>query len=75
MGSDFLSSETRFSEQITHVPVSQMQDLVEYNEPLAIGDMVLVTSGNFSHESYRSGVWRHRDQLVKLTNKRRRMAE
>ena len=26
-------------------------------------------------ESYSSGVWKYRDQLVKLTNKRRRMAE
>ena len=84
------------SEQITHVPVPQMQDPVEYDEPLAIGDMVFDTSsreceiiriGHFfcgqyrvlypweRRESYSSGVWKYRDQLVKLTNKRRRVSE
>ena len=28
------------SEQVTHVPVPQIQDPVEHDEPLAIGDMV-----------------------------------
>ena len=87
-------------EHITHVPVPPIQDPVEYDEPLVIGDMVLDTSGGLSREceiirighslyygqyrvlypcerleSYSSGAWKHRDQLAKLTNKRRRVLE
>ena len=64
------------SEQIAHVPVPQIHDLVEHGEPLAIGDMVLDTTGPWERrESYSSGEWIHRGRLVKLTNKRRRMSE
>ena len=88
------------SEQITHAPVPQIQDPVEHDEPLAIGDMVFDTTGGLSREcevirighslyngqkrvlypwerrkSYSSGEWIHRNRLVKLTNKRRRMSE
>ena len=38
------------SEQIRHVPVPQIQDPVEHDEPLAIGDMVLDTTGGLSRE-------------------------
>ena len=38
------------SEQITYVPVPQTQDPVEYDEPLAIGDMVSDTSRGLSRE-------------------------
>ena len=38
------------SEQITHEPVPQIQDPVEYDEPLAIDDMVSDTSGGRSRE-------------------------
>ena len=38
------------SEQITHVPVPQIQDPVECDEPLAIGDMVVDTSFGLSPE-------------------------
>ena len=37
-------------EHITHVPVPPIQDPVEYDEPLVIGDMVLDTSGGLSRE-------------------------
>ena len=79
-----------------HVPVPQIQDPVEYDEPLAIGDMVVNTSFVLSREwrlfaldissqqavlslvsmgSYSYSEWTHRDQFVKLTNKRRRVSE
>ena len=38
------------SEQITHVPVPRIQDPVEHDEPLAIGDIVVDTSFGLSRE-------------------------